>query len=245
MKPFINTFTDKEQIRTIDTYRILYFLIAVISFLLTEAGRYVYRPFIYENHIKLNDVILELELAYQKSIRERQNTINFVNQMLLLFSVLVSFALLAWLYRKILRPLDVARKGFEQVAQGDFGYQVNIQQKNELADMADSFNHLSARLHAIFQLLAQLQQGNDLQQTIDFVGATFHGLIPLDWIGVFILNPSGNQLRLEVYNESRKNVPSPVKRINLDQPASVLIHTSKTIHILLPMATTSLPVAIK
>ncbi len=46
-----NFFTDKEQLRTIDTRRILFFLTAVFSFILTEAGRFVYRPFIYENHI--------------------------------------------------------------------------------------------------------------------------------------------------------------------------------------------------
>ena len=46
-----NFFTDKEQFRTIDTYRIIYFITAVFWFIVTETGRYVYRPFIYENNI--------------------------------------------------------------------------------------------------------------------------------------------------------------------------------------------------
>ncbi len=46
-----NIFTDKDAIKTIDIFRILYFFIAVIAFLVTEAGRYIYRPFIYENRI--------------------------------------------------------------------------------------------------------------------------------------------------------------------------------------------------
>ena len=51
MKSSKNFFTDEKQLRTIDTKRILYFLVAVFSFLITEAGRFVYRPFVYENHI--------------------------------------------------------------------------------------------------------------------------------------------------------------------------------------------------
>ena len=46
-----NFFLDKEKLRTIDTLRITYFVIFLFSFGLTELGRFVYRPFIYENNI--------------------------------------------------------------------------------------------------------------------------------------------------------------------------------------------------
>ena len=51
MKKRDNLFTDKIAIRTIDKYRISYLLIAIIMFLMTEAGRNIYRPFIYEHNI--------------------------------------------------------------------------------------------------------------------------------------------------------------------------------------------------
>ena len=51
MKLQNNFFVDKEKIRTIDTYRIIYFVAFLISFGITEIGRYIYRPFIYENNI--------------------------------------------------------------------------------------------------------------------------------------------------------------------------------------------------
>ncbi len=44
-------FTDKERFRAIDTNRIVYFITAVFWFLITESGRYIYRPFIYANNI--------------------------------------------------------------------------------------------------------------------------------------------------------------------------------------------------
>jgi len=46
-----NFFTDKASIKTIDSKRIIYFVIAVIFFFLTEIGRNIYRPFIYTNNI--------------------------------------------------------------------------------------------------------------------------------------------------------------------------------------------------
>ena len=51
MKSQNNFFLDKEKIRTIDTIRIIYVVIFLISFGLTEIGRYIYRPFIYDNNI--------------------------------------------------------------------------------------------------------------------------------------------------------------------------------------------------
>jgi len=46
-----NFFTDKNSIKTVDLFRIIYLMIAILAFFLTEAGRYIYRPFIYENDI--------------------------------------------------------------------------------------------------------------------------------------------------------------------------------------------------
>lgn len=46
-----NFFTDKIAIRTIDLFRIIYLIIAALAFFITEAGRYIYRPFIYRNEI--------------------------------------------------------------------------------------------------------------------------------------------------------------------------------------------------
>lgn len=48
-----NFFTDPDSIRTIDSRRILYLVTAIAFFFITEAGRFVYRPYIYSN--KLND----------------------------------------------------------------------------------------------------------------------------------------------------------------------------------------------
>lgn len=44
-------FTDWDSFRTVDLFRVLYVMTAVVAFLVTEAGRNVYRPYIYDNGI--------------------------------------------------------------------------------------------------------------------------------------------------------------------------------------------------
>jgi hypothetical protein len=46
-----NFFTEKNAFKTIDKLRILYLVAAVICYGITEMGRFVYRPYIYDNNI--------------------------------------------------------------------------------------------------------------------------------------------------------------------------------------------------
>ncbi|MDH3321828.1 MAG: hypothetical protein OEM04_02500 [Flavobacteriaceae bacterium] len=46
-----NFFTDTAALKTIDSKRVIYFMIAVLFFFLTEIGRKIYRPYIYSNNI--------------------------------------------------------------------------------------------------------------------------------------------------------------------------------------------------
>ncbi|MDJ0952713.1 MAG: hypothetical protein QNJ81_03440 [Acidimicrobiia bacterium] len=50
-RPIGYLFTDRESFRTIDLLRLLYALTFVVAFFLTEVGRSVYRPYIYDNEI--------------------------------------------------------------------------------------------------------------------------------------------------------------------------------------------------
>ncbi len=46
-----NFLLERENIRRIDLFRIIYFILFLVSFGITEIGRYIYRPYIYENNI--------------------------------------------------------------------------------------------------------------------------------------------------------------------------------------------------
>ncbi|MGQ7870765.1 VanZ family protein [Sunxiuqinia sp. sy24] len=51
MKSKDNFFIDKEKIKMIDTFRLVYFITFLLAFGITEIGREIYRPYIYGNNI--------------------------------------------------------------------------------------------------------------------------------------------------------------------------------------------------
>jgi hypothetical protein len=46
-----NFIIDKNTIRKVDLFRITYFITFISAFLITETGRFLYRPFIYDHNI--------------------------------------------------------------------------------------------------------------------------------------------------------------------------------------------------
>ncbi|MBM7114395.1 HD domain-containing phosphohydrolase [[Archangium] primigenium] len=85
----------------------------------------------------------------------------------LLFTVLaatlVALGLAAFFSRGVTRPLKGFTQGALQLAQGKFGLEVNVPQKNELGELARTFNYMSKQLlaydHENRGLYASLEQG--------------------------------------------------------------------------------------
>lgn len=51
MESLYKLFTSTEKLRTIDIRRVIYVVALILSFIVTEIGRHVYRPIIYQNGI--------------------------------------------------------------------------------------------------------------------------------------------------------------------------------------------------
>lgn len=61
-------------------------------------------------------------------------------------------AILAWIFsRKLTRPLKGFIAGALELARGKFGVQVAVKEKNELGDLAQTFNYMSSQLQAYDQ----------------------------------------------------------------------------------------------
>jgi HD-GYP domain-containing protein (c-di-GMP phosphodiesterase class II) len=80
-----------------------------------------------------------------------------------LAATLVALALAAVFSRSVTRPLKGFIQGALQLAQGRFGLEVDIRQKNELGELARTFNYMSKQLLAYDQenrrLYESLEQG--------------------------------------------------------------------------------------
>lgn len=72
------------------------------------------------------------------------------SRLMWLYDVLamLAVALLSWIFvlRVVAHPLGKLKRATERLAGGDLGYQIQIQSRDELGDVADSFNTMSRQL---------------------------------------------------------------------------------------------------
>src|SRR5579864_3580453 len=63
---------------------------------------------------------------------------------------LLLIALLSWffIWQVVGRPVKALQRGTERLAAGDLGYQIDVQSKDEIGDLATSFNSMSRQLQA-------------------------------------------------------------------------------------------------
>ncbi len=112
-------------------------------------------------------------------------------------SILVAVGLMLMLYARTLAPLRRTIRGFQRVADGDFGHRIAVEGSAEIQDLTASFNRLAERLDLLFQLLDRLQRGGDLNQVLGFIADEFAELLRMDWIGVVLIDTDGATARLE------------------------------------------------
>lgn len=99
-------------------------------------------------------------------------------------AAVVLFAFIVWWTVRALRPLRAAVSGFQRVAQGDFGFRVRIDARNELGMLTRAFNSMTERLCAMLRLIDRLHQGGDPAAALRIVSEELARVIPLDWVGL-------------------------------------------------------------
>ncbi len=159
--------------------------------------------------------------ALDEDIQLRTRETNIIIRASIAVALIIVFGIMLWFYRRVLHPLGSAVEGFKQASAGNFNYQVPVTADNEIGFLATSFNHLSSRLNTIFELTARLQEGSDLNQTLEFVSHAFPELLPLDWVGVLFVSTDG-QIQLErAYSDGKPEelgiLRFPLKNTLLEQ----------------------------
>ncbi len=89
-------------------------------------------------------------------------------------AALAALALAFWLARRTVRPLREVTEAARHIAEGNYGRKVYAAGRDELADLARSFNHMSGRLAVQF---AQLEE--DREQLRAILSGMVEGVIAL------------------------------------------------------------------
>lgn len=157
---------------------------------LSEAAR-----LIVENNPSLLQHTRELLQALDDDLRKRARETGLVVRISFAAALVIATGIMFWFYRRVIRPLDRTVQGFREVATGNFSHRLPVESDNELGLLATTFNQTTSRLDTLFRLTARLQEGSDLDETLEFVAREFPQLLPLDWVGaLFVANDGLIQL---------------------------------------------------
>jgi len=157
---------------------------------LSEAAR-----LIVENNPTLLQRTRELLQALDEDLGERARKTGLVVRLSFATALVIAIGIMFWFYQRVIRPLDRTVQGFREVATGNFSHRLPVESDNELGLLATTFNQTTSRLDTLFRLTARLQEGSDLDETLEFVAREFPRLLPLDWVGaLFVANDGLIQL---------------------------------------------------
>jgi HD-GYP domain-containing protein (c-di-GMP phosphodiesterase class II)/HAMP domain-containing protein len=139
----------------------------------------------------------KLANAFQGMMEEKLDRIRLFQMASGVLTALLLLVVAIAAHYRVLRPLHQTVKGFGRVAQGDFGHQVPVFSDNEIGRMTQAFNHLSERLNALFKLTDRINQGRQLDETLEFIRQEFRTFLPVDWVGVLFAGDDPRGLSLE------------------------------------------------
>jgi signal transduction histidine kinase len=183
------------------------------------------------NHKPLEKTGEQLFDALRADVARRAAQANTVNRLLLGSALIVAVGVGLWFYRRVLRPLNSAVKGFRRVANGDFSHQVPIVNDDEIGWLTRTFNQLSDRLDALRSLLTGLEQGADLDATLKTLSTTLPRLIPVDWIGMLIVAADGDFELVKAYSDGKAERLGTLRFVPENTLLAECISSREPIHI--------------
>lgn len=145
---------------------------------------------------------------------------------LLLFGVI-------WFYFGVIRRVTTTVAACQRVAQGDFGFQLPDIRNDELGALARAFNTLSSRTRLVVTMLTNMHRHGSAGSKLDSLWKEAGAYLPVQWIGLFELDPSGNSLRL-VTSHTNRNLSDSLKNTlakaaNTDQHLLAICKSNTTV----------------
>jgi len=144
--------------------------------------------YIAENGDELVQETTQLSRAFQKMMEEKLDGISRLNIVFINVFIVINIILLVGFFRKVFQPLDVTRKIFEKVANGNLDYKIDVESTNEMSSM--------------FRLTERIHQANNLDESLEFFHTEFKQFLSIDWIGLMHHTPGADEFVLErIYSD--------------------------------------------
>ena len=153
--------------------------------------------FIVENGELVQQSSTELSKAFQRMMEEKLSGVKNMNKLtIFVFIILNVFILIGFIY-KVFKPLDFTRRSFARVANGDLSLQIDVNSKNEIGSLTESFNSLTQRLANLFRLTDRVHQATNLDESLQYFYEECQHLLDVDWAGLVHYRPGTEGFTLD------------------------------------------------
>lgn len=153
--------------------------------------------YIVANGERIQQSSARLTNAFQAMMEAKLDTIHNANIAAIIGFVMLNLLIILVFVFRVFRPLDQTRRGFEKVSNGHLDYQVPVASRNEIGILTQSFNSLTKRVAALFQLTDHVHQASNLDDALRFFYQEFQYFLPLDWTALIRNLPDENSFILE------------------------------------------------
>lgn len=166
------------------------------------------------------DWVVVTELSRQEAFAASRSTFLVMGGSLLLFGLLLTIVGGRYLDRTIFRPLEELRDGSERIGEGDLSYRIKIAPQDEVGQVAQAFNNMTARLHeqrlaleqqnaqleAIYQIGLSLTSNLEVKTVLDLIlGSTFKFLPQLKDAHIFLYQERKLTFAASLWSDGRKD----------------------------------------
>jgi len=153
--------------------------------------------FIVENGEMVQQSSTELSKAFQLMMEAKLSDVKNMNKLtIFVFIILNIFILIGFIY-KVFKPLDSTRRSFSRVANGDLSLQIDVNSKNEIGSLTESFNSLTQRLATLFRLTDRVHQATNLDESLRYFYEECQHLLHVDWAGLVHYRPGTEGFTLD------------------------------------------------
>lgn len=136
------------------------------------------------------DAVLEasrsLSGAFKEMMQAKLDDVLALQLGVVVVAVLGGAALLTWLRRRVLQPLQAVEQAALRLVDGDLGVQLPAGGDREIHAVGEALNRLSSRLRLLFDLGERAGAGLTTGELLDTLRAGLRPVVPMDFIGVVV-----------------------------------------------------------
>ncbi|MCG8464419.1 MAG: GAF domain-containing protein [Xanthomonadales bacterium] len=150
--------------------------------------------FIARERAGLQDSLNAVGANFERVLLADLKRTQLLTNLAIVFAILFAAAGVAWFYFGVTRRIQRTVCGCRRVAQGDFGFQLTHNSTDELGQLIDAFNSLSARARLVLSVLDRLREGQTPAEASEILWEETRAALSAEWFA--LVSAEGEQIEL-------------------------------------------------